>query len=102
MLHSIYLEPWLRALSDEVLTYDIRNEDIADLHKLEEKKLSRNKSMYDYGYLLGNCLKINADWITIVEDDVIAKAEWDDTAMTSMQMTQAQAGVAGWLYLRMF
>lgn len=102
MLHPIYHESWLRALSDRVLTYDVLDEDMAELHKFEEEKLPRNKSMYDYGYLLGNCLKTNADWITIVEDDVIAKAGWYDMAMTSLQKAQGQAAGAGWLYLRMF
>ena len=76
MVHPILHEPWLRALSDEILTYDIPKEDLAELHKFEEEKLPRNKSMYDYGYLLENCLKTKAEWITIVEDDVIARAGW--------------------------
>lgn len=101
-LHPIYHEPWLRALSDQVLTYDISKEDLAELHKFEEEKLPRNKSMYDYGYLLDSCLKTNAEWITIVEDDVIARAGWYDQAVTSLQKARAQAGGAGWLYLRMF
>lgn len=101
-VHPIYHEPWLRALSDEILTYDIPEEDLAELHKFEEEKLPRNKSMYDYGYLLDNCLKTNAEWITIVEDDVIAREGWYDKAITSLKKAQAQAGGAGWLYLRIF
>lgn len=102
MVHPIYHEPWLRALSDKVLTYDIPKEDLAELHKFEEENLPRNKSMYDYGYLLDNCLKTNAEWITIVEDDVLARAGWYGKAMTSLQKAQAQAGGASWLYLRIF
>lgn len=102
MLHPIYHEPWLRALSDQVLTYDISKEDLAELHKFEEEKFPRNKSMYDYGYLLDSCLKTYAEWITIVEDDVIARAGWYDKAINSLQKARAQAGGAGWLYLRMF
>ena len=58
--------------------------------------------MYDYGYLLDHCLKTNAEWMPIVEDDVIARAEWYDKAINSLQNAQAQAGGAGWLYLRRF
>ena len=101
-VHPIYHELWLRALSDEVLTYDVPEEDLAKLEIFEEEKLSRNKSMYDYGYLLDNCLKTNAEWITIVEDDVIARARWYDKAMGSLQEVQAQARGDGWLYLRIF
>lgn len=75
---------------------------MAELHKSVEEKLPRNTSMYDYGYLLDSCLKTNAEWVTIVEDDVIARAGWYDKAMTSLQKARAQAGGAGWLYLRIF
>lgn len=102
IVHPIYHEPWLRALSDEVLSYDVPKEDLAELHKFEEDKLPRNKSMYDFGYLLGHCWKTNAEWITIVEDDVIARAGWYDKAITSLQKAQAQVRGAGWLYLRIF
>ena len=102
MVHPIYHEPWLRALSDKVLTYDVPEEDLAELQKFEEEKLPRNKSMYDYGYLLKNCLKTNAEWITVVEDDVIARAGWYNKAMASLQEVQAQIRGEGWLYLRMF
>lgn len=85
-----------------MLTYNIPKEDLAKLHNLEEEKLPGNKSMYVYEYLLHNCLKTNSEWITVVEDDVIARAGWYGKAMTSLQNARAQAGGAGWLYLRIF
>ena len=100
--HPIYQEPWLKAVSNTVLTYDIPDEDMAKLRKFEEDNMPRNKSMYDYGYLLSNCLKTGAEWVTIVEDDVIARAGWYGKAMAALQEVQAQAEGARWLYLRMF
>ena len=64
IVHPIYHEPWLRALSDKVLTYNIPKEEFAELHNLEEAKRPGNKSMYVYGYLLDKCLKTNSEWIT--------------------------------------
>lgn len=102
VVHPIYHEPWLRALLDKVLTYNIPKEEFAELHNLEEAKLPRNKSTYVHGYLLEVCLKTNSEWITVVEDDVIARAGWYDKAMTSLENARAQAGGAGWLLLRIF
>ena len=101
-IHPIYHEPWLKAVSNEVLTYNISDDDMASLRIFEEENIARNKSMYDYGYLLKNCLKTKADWITIVEDDVIARAGWYSEAMTALDEVQAQARGSSWLYLRMF
>ena len=66
IVYPIYREPWLRALLDKVLTYEIPKEDLAELYRFEEEKLPRNKSIYNYGYLLDNCMKTNAELITIV------------------------------------
>ena len=43
MLYSVYQEPWLRALLDQVLTYDIYEKDLVKLHKFEEDKLLLNQ-----------------------------------------------------------
>lgn len=100
--HTIYKEPWLKAVSDKVLTYDIPQEEMAELRRFEEEHIARNKSMYDYRYLLDNCLKTEAKWIAIVEDDVIARAGWYGKAMNSVRDIQVQAGHGTWLYMRMF
>ena len=101
-IHPIYHEPWLKAVSNEVLTYNVSEDDMASLRLFEEENIARNKSMYDYGYLLKNCLNTKADWITIVEDDVIARAGWYSKATVALHEVQAQAQGSSWLYLRMF
>ena len=101
-VHPIYHEPWLKAVSNKVLTYDVSKTDLAQLRMFEEDHHPRNKSMYDYGYLLRNCLKTGAQWITVVEDDVIARAGWYTMAASSLRRVQEQVGDANWLYLRMF
>ncbi len=101
-VHPVYHEPWLKAVSNRVLTYDVSNTDSAQLRLFEENYHPRNKSMYDYGYLLSNCLKTGAEWITVVEDDVIARGGWYNLAMSSLRKIQDQVGDANWLYMRMF
>jgi hypothetical protein len=101
-IHPIYHEPWLKAVSNKVLTYSVPEDDMASLWMFEKENLVRNKSMYDYGYLLNNCLKTKADWITIIEDDVIARAGWYSKTINALHEIQAQKRGSGWLYLRMF
>lgn len=101
-VHPIYHEPWLTAVSNKVLTYDISQEDMTLLRKFESDGIPRNKSMYDYGYLLQNCLATSADWVAIFEDDVIARAGWYNVAIRSLQTIHEQAHEGSWLYMRMF
>ncbi|KAG8533074.1 uncharacterized protein KY384_001857 [Bacidia gigantensis] len=101
-VHPIYNEPWARAVANKVLTYEVSEADLAQLHLFEDEHLPRNKSMYDYGYLLSSCSDTQARWIAIVEDDNIARAGWYRTARSSLQEIQGQMSAAKWLYLRMF
>ena len=100
--HPIYHEPWLTAVSNKVLTYNASEEDMSRLRQFENDDMPRNKSMYDYGVLLKNCLESSTDWIAIIEDDVIARAGWYGEAKKSLQAVQEQAHQGSWLYLRMF
>ena len=101
-LHPIYNEPWLTAVSNQILTYKVPEEDMTQLHFFEDNNVPRNKSMYDYGYLLENCLNTNADWVAIIEDDAIARAGWYNLASIALRSIQEQAPQGSWLYLRIF
>lgn len=101
-VHPIYHEPWLSAVVNKVLTYNISAEDMNQLRKFEDDGMPRNISLYDYGVILQDCFDTNADWIAIIEDDVIARASWYKEVRMSLQTVQAQAQNVSWLYLRMF
>ncbi|KAI4214290.1 MAG: hypothetical protein LQ351_003043 [Letrouitia transgressa] len=101
-VHPIYREPWLKAVSDKILEYEVDEDEMARLRMLEEDHHPRNKSMFDYGYLLSHCLQTGARFVAVIEDDVIAKAGWYTDAMLALQEIQSQVGETGWLYLRMF
>ena len=100
--HPIYHEPWLKAVSDEVLTYNVSSTDLNHLHIFEDDHHPRNKSMYDYGYLLSKCLATGSKWIAIIEDDNIARAGWYKQARMSVQQVESRVRRGSWLYLRMF
>ncbi|KAL8748046.1 MAG: hypothetical protein Q9190_000131 [Brigantiaea leucoxantha] len=103
-VHPIYHEPWLRIVSDEVLEYKVNDTELRRLRMFEQDHHPRNKSMFDYGYLLTNCFRTGASWVAIVEDDVIARAGWYAEAMSALQVIQSQTENVNsdWLYLRMF
>ena len=100
--HPIYNEPWLQHVVNEIVEYDVGEKEIARLRILEEKHQFWNKSMYDYEYLLKTCLITDADWIMIVEDDVLAKEGWYPQAMKALTDIQAQMHEREWLYLCLF
>lgn len=71
--HSIYHEPWLKALSNQILTYNISNAKQLDLlTEWERHQDYRRKAIYDYTYLLEACTHSGASHIAMIEDDVLA------------------------------
>ncbi|KAL8963899.1 MAG: hypothetical protein Q9183_004864 [Haloplaca sp. 2 TL-2023] len=100
--HPIYKEPWLTALSDRVLQYDAKGEDLVRLQQFEEGHHWRNKSMYDYGYLLEKCHDTGAAWIAMIEDDVLARDGWYTRSCQALQDLAKTSASERWVYLRMF
>lgn len=99
--HPIYGEPWLTTLADRVLEYDVSPEDLAMLRRFEEGHHYRNKSMYDYGYLLDKCHQTGASWIAMIEDDVLARDGWFPTAKRALESIPDQHSSTPWLYIRL-
>ncbi|KAL8968099.1 MAG: hypothetical protein Q9183_002624 [Haloplaca sp. 2 TL-2023] len=100
--HPIYKEPWLTALSDRVLQYDATGEELVRLQQFEEGRHWRNKSMYDYGYLLEKCHDTGAAWIAMIEDDVLARDGWYTRSREALQDLARTSPSDQWVYLRMF
>ena len=100
--HPIYKEPWLTALSDRVLEYDATSEELVRLQQFEEGHHWRNKSMYDYGYLLEKCHETGATWVAMIEDDVLARDGWYMRSRQALQNLARPSASDRWVYLRMF
>ncbi|RMZ91415.1 hypothetical protein DV736_g1337, partial [Chaetothyriales sp. CBS 134916] len=104
--HPAYAEQWVELLPDRVLQY---NDDTATMEKIrmwEADGWYRNKTIYDYTYLLGNCYDTGAEYIAMLEDDTLAVEGWFSKAMGALQdvktnmRTRSQA--ERWIYLRLF
>ncbi|KAL8709734.1 MAG: hypothetical protein Q9220_005520 [cf. Caloplaca sp. 1 TL-2023] len=100
--HPIRREPWLTNVANHILEYDPSAEDLAMLKLFETGHHYRNKSMYDYSYLLRKCQETGAAWTAMVEDDVLARAGWFSEAKKALRDISDKARNDRWLYLRMF
>lgn len=77
--HPAYSEPWLHNVADQVLLYNQTEVDIDHIHDLETdsaKFFAREKALFDYTYLLKACQDVNASFVSMVEDDVLALDGW--------------------------
>ncbi len=102
-LHPIYQESWLRKLANQVIKYEVSESEIERLRALETNHKVWEKTMFDYEYLLQDCLKTGAHWIMTVEDDVLAVSGWFPRAKTAFEAIAKHTGNdRDWLYLRLF
>ena len=98
--HPAYDQGWLRAVSNEILEYDVDDVELARLRSLEEEHLYWNKSGYDYAYILDKCAATGASWVVIVEDDTVAAKGWYPRALEALNaISKSQSD---WIYLCMF
>jgi hypothetical protein len=83
--HPSYTEPWLGNLADRVLTYNnsrfTSEEQYIHVQELERERErtgvpDREKHMYDYLQMLKECYSVEAKYIAIIEDDVLALDGW--------------------------
>jgi hypothetical protein len=83
--HPVYGEPWLNNAVDRVLTYNtseiLTQEERAHIKDLEAERIKtgqpdREKHMFDYGLLLKTCATVNAPYIAMFEDDILALDGW--------------------------
>jgi len=67
--HPIYDEKWVETLSNKVPQYTGNSTELARLRYYEDNGLYRNKTIYDYSYLLRECYSSKTRYVAMVEDD---------------------------------
>ncbi|KAL2011798.1 hypothetical protein VTN00DRAFT_4516 [Thermoascus crustaceus] len=107
--HPAYSERWLHELADTVLLYDPDEVDIEHIRGLETdqhaKVSGREKGLFDYAYLLKACYAVNASYVVMLEDDIVALDEWYHRTRDALRIAERQTAAMGaskWLYLRLF
>jgi hypothetical protein len=105
--HPISREKWIEHLPNRVLQYN--NTDVARIREWEDGGWYRNKTIFDYTYLLNNCYATGARYVAMIEDDTIAVKGWYPRAIDAVRdiekkmekKRERQEGVV-WVFLRLF
>ncbi|KAH7374147.1 hypothetical protein BKA64DRAFT_688773 [Cadophora sp. MPI-SDFR-AT-0126] len=102
--HPISSKKWVETLPNKDLRYE--EADIPLIQKWEEGGWYRNKSIFDYTYLLRDCYATGAQYVVMVEDDTLAVRGWYARALAALKSVEAamkkRPDGSKWLYLRIF
>jgi hypothetical protein len=106
-IHPAYQEAWLSNLVDEVVLYNVSDQEMDYIESLELNDVEhRTKGLYDYNYLMKACLAKNTPYIALLEDDVVAMDGWYHRTVNGIRQAETQSGLMkpsrDFLYLRMF
>ncbi|PVI01662.1 hypothetical protein DM02DRAFT_613482 [Periconia macrospinosa] len=104
--HPDFGKPWLKGMADTLMTYGSENDTTYEVAKLMEHNGSHEvKSKFDYALVLKQCLKTNADYVLMLEDDVIFTSSWWEktkNALEEVKFRSWEMGYEEFLYLRLF
>lgn len=102
--HPSWQQKWVERLADSASSYNVSEEEFRYLQDLEDKHNFHEKGVYDYVYLLNQCLQTGAPYIFILEDDVILADGWMIKTLNGLQDISQDSKFANgsWLYLRLF
>jgi hypothetical protein len=96
--HPAYSEPWLNRVPDQVLLYDNATVDIDHIRSLESSEArfdGREKALFDYTYLLKACEAVGAQYVVMLEDDVLAMDGWYHRTRQALHSIKEQMSVKG-------
>jgi hypothetical protein len=100
--HPIFNDKWVEILPNKVLEY--KKTDIARIREWEDGGWYRNKTIFDYTYLLNDCYATGARYIAMVEDDTLAVEGWYPRALEALRdvETKMERRREKWVFLRLF
>ncbi|PVH96211.1 hypothetical protein DM02DRAFT_535774, partial [Periconia macrospinosa] len=104
--HPDFDKPWLRGMADTLMNYGSKGDTTYEVAKLMEHDGRHEvKSKYDYALVLEECLKTNADYVLMLEDDVVFTKSWLEktkNALEEVRVRSWEMGYEEFLYLRLF
>jgi GR25 family glycosyltransferase involved in LPS biosynthesis len=99
-LHPDWNKTWLSIL-DDWSGYKVAREELGHIEELEQTQNFYEKGVYDYIYVLRQCLtETDAPYVAIFEDDIIFAEGW--LAKTLNGLAGLRELSESWLYLRLF
>ncbi|EPE30230.1 hypothetical protein GLAREA_12953 [Glarea lozoyensis ATCC 20868] len=72
--HPVFGEKWVETLPNKIVEYS--KSDIERVQEWETNGWYRNKTIFDYNYLLQDCYATGAPYIAMIEDDTLAVRGW--------------------------
>jgi N-Acetylglucosaminyltransferase-IV (GnT-IV) conserved region len=88
-VHPAYSESWLSTLTDEVLVYNLPQDQMEHIAQLEkEAGLFREKGLFDYSQVLRACYLQETPYIVMFEDDVIAMDGWYHRTVAALKQAE--------------
>lgn len=104
--HPDFSRRWLHEIPDRLLEYDPHNPLYEQVKSWEKEGLYRNKTIFDYTYLLQDCYNTGASYVLMVEDDTLAARHWYSSTMEALhtveKLMRARPQSTQWAYLRLF
>lgn len=106
-VHPAYHESWLDNLVDEILLYNVSEQELDYIKSLEQDDVEhRTKGLYDYTYLMKACYARDTPYIALIEDNVVAMDGWYHRTTNGIRQAETQSALMkaprDFLYLRMF
>lgn len=104
--HPSHGNDWVGILPDRNLHYPQDEATLTRLKSWESGGWYRNKSIYDYTYLLKDCFDTGAHYVAMIEDDTLAAEGWFRHTFEAINTIEAamdeRSQPSSWLYLRLF
>ncbi|KAJ5279652.1 hypothetical protein N7478_005024 [Penicillium angulare] len=102
--HPSWGQKWVDRLADSASSYNVSEKEMDYLKDLEEKRDWQEKGVFDYVYLLNDCLQTDAPYIFVFEDDVILADGWMIKTLNALHSVSESppSFIDSWLYLRLF
>lgn len=94
-MHPAFSEKWVENLSDSILEYDGAMVNIDEIRQMEKESNFIRKGLVDYVFLLKKCRDTGAEYITILEDDVLALHGWFHRAKHALDVAWEKTHLRG-------
>ncbi|KAF2795155.1 integral membrane protein-like protein [Melanomma pulvis-pyrius CBS 109.77] len=106
-IHPAYTEDWLPNLTNELLVYDLPEDQLNHVKQMEEEGgLYLEKGIFDYNYVVKACHKQEIPYIAIFEDDIVAMDGWYHRTLAAITEAETLSALKkespDFLYLRLF
>jgi hypothetical protein len=109
--HPEWNAPWMSNIVDRAGTYNMSQREFDRIQQMEKDRNFYVKGMFDYVYILEECMNTTAPYIAIFEDDIMFADGWMARLVKALAQLKRETPSpdsfesepkGSWLYLRLF